>query len=704
MNRPVEPLGAPCDDRTELSVPLECATDLQVCGAKAVNLARMLRAGLPVPPGVVLTARALDAFIDASESGAQLARIESRLASDDAADALAAEGEVEALFATPPLPAIARDVLRRARRQLCSPLAVRSSAAGEDGEYASYAGLLCSSLDVEGDDALERALKRTWASRWSVRAARYRRGAAGGAPRMAVIVQSQIEARWAGVLFTRSPLPGRGDEMLCEYCSGTAERLVAGAITPARVCLARSSLAIREDSESPTDDAIAPAALASLASYALAAERLFGAAQDIEWAIDPADRVWLVQSRPITAHVRDAQGRIVWSNANVNENFPAPISPLLYSIAAPGYTHYFRNLGRAFGLSRRRLERMAPDLSLVIGVHAGRMYYNLSAIHSILRQVPCGNRLVEWFDDFTGAAVPAALGETSEGRDDSDGSPQGATRIPGSVQGEHGTPRFPEPAVAPSGRRGPRGPRAPWARSLRKALRSACELARIGFRTTWQYLFISRRVAAFERRIDAFAEHTRPEQLAGQSLIELRDALRAFLDIRLHRWTDAALADAAAMVCYGVLKAVVARTFGDAADAHLHNALLKGITGLKSAEPVAALWELARAVNADAELHALFAACDSVRLAERLPGDPRFAAFNARFEDYLERWGFRCSGELMLTVPSFQERPAELLEIIRTYANLPLTDPGAQLDAQRRSREDITARALAHARKQRVLA
>ena len=41
-----------------------------------------------------------------------------------------------------------------------------------------------------------------------------------------------------------------------------------------------------------------------------------------------------------------------WSNANVNENFPQPISPLLYSIARAGYYHYFRNLGSAFGISR----------------------------------------------------------------------------------------------------------------------------------------------------------------------------------------------------------------------------------------------------------------------------------------------------------------------------------------------------------------
>ena len=683
MTRLVDPIGPPCGDhQTELSVALERASDVQACGAKAMNLARMLRAGLPVPPGFVLTAGALDAFIAAGTLRTRLAEIERRLAIGDPADAAAAEAQVEALFASTPLPAIVSDALQRARRQLSPPLAVRSSAAGEDGEFASYAGLLCSTLGVEGTDALEQALKRTWASRWTVRAARYRRGLVVNAPRVAVIVQSQIEARCAGVLFTRSPLAGRGGEMLCEYCSGTAERLVAGAITPASLCIARDSLSVCDRGELPGAEAIAPAALASLASCALAAERLFGGPQDIEWAIDRADCVWLVQSRPITATAHASRGRVVWSNANVNENFPAPISPLLYSIAAPGYTHYFRNLGRAFGLSRRRLERMTPDFRLIIGVHGGRMYYNLSAIHSILRQAPCGERLVAWFDDFTGASVDADHAESCAG------SPQEAAADSGN----------PGMRFAPCGLRKLRRPRQ------RNLLGDVRELAWIGIRTAWQYVFISRRVIAFERRIDAFALRTHPQRLSRKSLIELRDDLRAFLDIRLDRWTDAALADAAAMVCYGMLSAAVARSFPDAADAHLHNSLLKGITGLKSAEPVAALWALAQAVRSDEALRALFAECDSARAAECLAADPRFAAFNARFQDYLQRWGFRCSGELMLTVPSFQERPAELLEIVRAYANRPLVDPDAQLDAQRTSRENITAHALARAKKRRVAA
>ena len=658
MMRRTAPVEPPCGAETALLIPLERALNARECGAKAVNLARMLRAGLPVPPGFVLPASALDACIAAGAMRAPLADLEQRLGSPDADQAAAAEARVGALFESMPLPAPIRAALVRASRQLVAPLAVRSSAAGEDGALASYAGLLCSTLEVEGMAALERALRRTWASRWSARVARYARGRSQSPATLAVIIQSQVQAQCAGVLFTRSPLPGCEDEMLCEYCQGTAEHLVSGSITPGRLSIARAHpLAPCAFEQACAADALPAASLASLASFALSAERLFGAAQDIEWAIDRSRRVWLVQSRPITATVRAAAQSIVWSNANVNENFPAPISPLLYSIAAPGYTHYFRNLGRAFGLSERRLRRMADDLRLVIGVHGGRMYYNLSAIHSILRRSPCGDRLVAWFDDFTGAEVPAAERSAA--------------------------------ASAPAERRG--------------ELRDALELVRVAVKTAWQYAFIERRVSAFEARIDAFAARTVPQRLNEKSLIALRDDLRAFLDIRLNRWTNAALADAAAMVCYGLLKAAVERNFPAVSDRHLHNSLLKGITGLKSAEPVTALWGLARAVREDAHLHALFAHPDSAWIAAQLANDPRFTGFNARLQDYLERWGFRCSGELMLTVPSFQERPQELLDIIRAYASRHEADPEAQLEAQRASRAAITADAAARARRRRFL-
>ncbi len=118
--------------------------------------------------------------------------------------------------------------------------------------------------------------------------------------------------------------------------------------------------------------------------------------------------------------------RISWSNANVNENFPRPISPLLYSIASAGYTHYFRNLAVACGVSPARVRAMEPAFQQIIGVHGARMYYNLTSIHSVLRLAPFGDALTKSFDAFVGADGGAV--ETTDGRSAGHGSSGGRDR------------------------------------------------------------------------------------------------------------------------------------------------------------------------------------------------------------------------------------------------------------------------------------
>ena len=141
------------------------------------------------------------------------------------------------------------------------------------------------------------------------------------------------------------------------------------------------------------------------------------------------------------------------------------------------------------------------------------------------------------------------------------------------------------------------------------------------------------------------------------------------MDIRCHRWTNASLADAAAMVCYAMLRRQVEQVSGGKASGALHNTLLKAIPQLVSGEPVQHLWELSRAVRADAALRTLFE-CEAESVVDQIAVNPEFADFRARFDEYLQRWGFRCSAELMLTAPSFQEQPELLVETIRAYARL----------------------------------
>jgi len=365
-------------------IPLPQATSAATVGGKAANLARLIASGAPVPDGFVLTSSAVQHFVAEQERSRR-----------------DVEGEV-----------------LRAWTQLAATLTiVRSSAVGEDSEDASFAGQLDSIPQVSTSDELRTAILKVWESQWSDRVVAYQAARDTFLGGMGIIVQRQVDAAVSGVLFTVSPTSA--GHMLLEYCGGLGEALVSGSINPGRVSIARGDFTCQRLATDGKDVVLNDVQMKALALLALDLERSFGAPQDIEWTIDHEGRLWIVQSRPITTSKLTPNGSagatrpdrpggpheplVFWSNANVNENFPQPISPLLYSVARAGYYHYFRNLGRAFGVSGHRLAQMDPSLRQIIGVHGARMYYNLTSIHCVLRSAPFGDLLAGSFDQFVGA-------------------------------------------------------------------------------------------------------------------------------------------------------------------------------------------------------------------------------------------------------------------------------------------------------------
>ena len=600
--------------RTPVIAPvlsLDAASDERQVGGKAAGLHRLLRLGVPVPRGVVITASAAERFSDET------------------------------------IPADVWQAIVDAWRALDAEVViVRSSAIGEDSADASFAGQLDSIADVVSDRELRDAILRCWTSRRSDRVVSYERSRGHALRAMAIIVQQQIRASVSGVLFTQDP--SGGDGALLEYCAGAGEALVGGRINPGRVRVERSA-AVRRLA-SATDVSLDDDTIRTLAAEGRRIAEAFGAPQDIEWTLDAAGHAWFVQARPITvkaeskADARRGERRVLWSNANVNENFPDPICPLLYSVAAAGYYHYFLNLGRAFGLSRRRLAAIDEPLRQIIGVHGARMYYNLTSIHTVLRAAPFGNELAAAFNQFVGADKVAP--------DEGSGL-------------------------------GWRGWRA----------MQALELARIAASVTWQCLFLTQRVEEFERTVDDYGRRTEPATLPRLGRAELRDRLRGFMTIRRHRWKNASLADAGSMVCYAALKAFLRRVLPGEDQEALHNTLLKALPGLVSSMPAIELWKLSRMIRADRELAALFEGAPEATLAE-LRVNPRFAAFQHALDTYLDDWGFRCSGELMLTAPSFQENAAPLVSILQSYAACDGESPEQLLVRQRAERVEETARVL----------
>lgn len=262
--------------------------DAGTLGGKAASLDRLARMGFRIPPGFCLTTaafrRQLGEVDTDGEDGTIAARLEHERLDDELADGLRAA--VARLASEAPQPSFA----------------VRSSAIGEDGSAASYAGLHETELGVPPDD-VDAAVRRCWASLWSPAALAYRRfrGFTMRGEAMAVVVQSLVPADAAAVAFTRHPVTGRDDQLVITAVRGLGDAMVSGTVTPDTYVLDKASLETVDFEPGEGEEALDGELLRELARLCLQVEAGFGRAVDIEAAM--TNRTWyLLQARPITTH------------------------------------------------------------------------------------------------------------------------------------------------------------------------------------------------------------------------------------------------------------------------------------------------------------------------------------------------------------------------------------------------------------------
>ena len=288
-------------------------------GGKAATLRRLARAGQRVPEGFCLSAHAYREQLEVHGLAERVAHLAARLPDDRA------RAELAAVAATPrPLaPGLAEEVERAVERLAPGGelLAVRSSALGEDGHVASFAGQHVTELGV-GPEGVAATVSACWASLWSPEAIAYRR--ARDLPfeslAMPVLVQRLVPAEAAAVAFSTDPLDSDSHRMVVNATRGLGLPLVSGDAVPDTFCFDRGTLECRWHEPGVHDTALvvrdgsvstdlsspeghAPAidvpVAAELAETCLDVESALGFPVDVE-ACYADGRWWLVQARPIT--------------------------------------------------------------------------------------------------------------------------------------------------------------------------------------------------------------------------------------------------------------------------------------------------------------------------------------------------------------------------------------------------------------------
>jgi pyruvate,water dikinase len=299
--------------------------DIPLVGGKGANLGEMTKAGLPVPPGFVVTADAYFNYVKKSGLEKKLMVLLKNCDPENSKKLQSVSRDIKRLIMATPLPKNLEQEIADAYETMGDDIAVavRSSATAEDLPDASFAGQQATFLNVFGADEVVHAVQRAYASLFEARAIYYRiinkydHFQVG----LAVPVQRMVESDKSGIMFTVDPVSSDTTKIVIEAGWGLGEAIVSGSVTPDRYVVDKETMSIankelhtqtwkivkaphgdkhlnvpknEQSVQKLTDDEIL-----ALATIAKKIETHYGTPQDTEWAIE-GSHVYMVQSRPVT--------------------------------------------------------------------------------------------------------------------------------------------------------------------------------------------------------------------------------------------------------------------------------------------------------------------------------------------------------------------------------------------------------------------
>ncbi|WP_305555494.1 phosphoenolpyruvate synthase [Methanobrevibacter sp. V74] len=305
-------------------------SDIRIAGGKGANLGELTQAGIPVPPGFVVTAQAYEKFMDEAGINDKVMSILEEIDINDTKALQAASKEIKELIIEAPIPEDLVLFIREYYNELCQrvgeddvDVAIRSSATAEDLPEASFAGQQDTFLHVSGDDEVIEYIRKCWASLFEARAIFYREenNFEHSKVFIAVVVQKMAHADKAGVMFTVNPSTGE-EIALIEGSWGLGEAVVSGDVTPdnyqvdkkaneiINVTISDKKIMYTNDDKGtsikvdvPEDlrnkRVLSDEELIELTEMGKRVQAHYGEPMDTEWAFEN-DSLFLLQARPIT--------------------------------------------------------------------------------------------------------------------------------------------------------------------------------------------------------------------------------------------------------------------------------------------------------------------------------------------------------------------------------------------------------------------
>jgi phosphohistidine swiveling domain-containing protein len=634
-----------------LIVGLNEEFSLSVGGGKAVNLSKLTRGQLPVPRGFVLTTSAYRHFVASSDKLTQV--ITNTLLDVEHGRTASAEASttIRAAFAATPMTTTLSVALKQAYVRLIEwgvrRVAVRSSATAEDLDGMSFAGLHDTFLGVLDVDALEEKTIACFASLWNDRAIAYRatHRVRHDDVALAVVVQEMVDdIAAAGVMFTVDVMTGARDVVVIDATLGLGEALVSGLVNCDHVVVDARTGVVREQKigdkllkivvnesggvlQVPTTAveraslSISSAAVAQLTTFAKQILSIYNdEPQDIEWLVTRDGVVHVLQARPVTTV------------------FPALHVPPRWLAAGPV-------VALSFASVQGVLTPFRP-LSRDVWRHcASKIWRRLSSEPEQQAILECGERL--WINvtgalrvPFTRRLAIGALPNVLPGL---------AGQLPAMAEmvGQDSTTTSFSSALKLLGFAGGIVPGALY--SLAWPVPAAGE---------------------YERRLAAMVDDFKKKSDAAQNIAERLDLFDALGDGAATVLGSAPTVVVPALAC---MKALTHLFGGDAEASNLSVQLLRDLPGNVTAEGNEALFAVVEAIRADPVTLARFTDAPSGTLST-IPLPP---PAQRALDDFMQRFGCRCTGEIDLAMPRYREQPEVVLALVKVMLPAVVRSPQA---------------------------
>ena len=305
-------------------------SDIAIAGGKGANLGELTQAGIPVPPGFVVTAETYQKFMEDTGINDKVLDILDKIDINDTKALQAAAEEIKSIIIETPIPDDMIMFIKEAYNQLCqrvgeddTDVAIRSSATAEDLPEASFAGQQDTFLHVSGDEEVIEYVRKCWASLFEARAIFYREenDFEHSKVLIAVVVQKMAMADKAGVMFTVNPSTGE-EIALIEGSWGLGEAVVSGDVTPDNYQVDKknnevinvtisdkkvmytndesgTSIKVDVPEDKRNERVLSDEELIELTEMGKRVQAHYGEPMDTEWAFE-RDNLFLLQARPIT--------------------------------------------------------------------------------------------------------------------------------------------------------------------------------------------------------------------------------------------------------------------------------------------------------------------------------------------------------------------------------------------------------------------